>query len=383
MYNIIDLFSGVGGLTFGFEYEIKANSFCKRKIFKSVLAIDNDKDAVKAFSENFPKIPVLNKDIRLVEFEDFEKMNVDVTCIDAIIGGPPCQSFSTIGRRRNDDRAKLYEQYIRLISVLKPKIFLFENVKGLLSMKSESNDLVVNRIKSEFLKNGYNIKWKVLNAASFGVPQIRERVFIVGVRKDINTEFQFPKEKLVFKDYVNLSDAILDLPVLGNGQSSITYIGPPLSEYAKLMRNNSKELRNHTNGAKSELIMRIIENLDEGESKKELNCKVIEGRISPELFRKSGYDNTYGRLWWNRPGMTITNKINCPSSLRCIHPSQNRALTPREGARIQSFPDWYRFHGSNYSVMSQIGNAVPPLLSIYLADMIADFLERMSINESN
>lgn len=378
MYKIIDLFSGVGGLTFGFEYKIKNNQFIKRNDFLSLIAIDYNDSATKAFEQNFPNIPVLNKDIKEIDKNILLNL-IKNENVDVIVGGPPCQSFSMIGKRINDDRSKLYEEYIRVLRTLSPKIFVFENVKGILTMKDEdTKSLVLDRIVKEFQECGYRITYEVLNSANFGVPQLRERVFIVGVRNDIKYDFVFPRPSHRPENFLSLSEAISDFPELSNGETKDYYNLPPQSTYQSLMRSNNENLTHHSNGLKSEIIVEIMKSLGTGESKIDINRKVDLGLLPERLKRNSGYSNTYGRLWWDRPGMTITNKINCPSSLRCIHPIQNRALTPREGARIQSFPDWFTFHGKVSEVMTQIGNAVPPILSIALADSIYCFLEKVS-----
>ena len=378
MYKIIDLFSGVGGLTFGFEYKIENNRFIKRNEFLSLIAIDFNESATKAFEQNFPNIPVLNEDIKKIDKHLLLNL-VKNENVDVIVGGPPCQSFSMIGKRKNDDRSKLYEEYIRVLKTLKPRIFVFENVKGILTMKEEgTNSLILERIINEFQECGYKISFEVLNSANFGVPQLRERVFIVGVRNDIKNDFVFPQPTHKSTEFLNLSDAISDFPELNNGETKSHYVLPPQTRYQTLMRMNSDILTHHSNGLKSEIIVGIMNSLGAGESKIDINRKVDLGLLPESFKRKSGYSNTYGRLWWDRPGMTITNKINCPSSLRCVHPIQNRALTPREGARIQSFPDWFKFYGKVSEVMTQIGNAVPPILSIALADSIYCFLEKVS-----
>ncbi|URQ77346.1 DNA cytosine methyltransferase [Erysipelothrix rhusiopathiae] len=377
MYNVIDLFAGVGGLTFGFEYEKENNAFIKRHDFSNKFAVDFNEDASLAFKLNYPTVPIFNLDIKTLTRKMINN-KLDGAGVDIIVGGPPCQSFSMIGKRINDDRSKLYTEYKRILKIVKPRVFVFENVKGILTMKDETKkNLILPGIIEDFEKVGYNVTYNTLNSASFGVPQLRERVFIVGVRNDIELQYNFPTPTVDQENYLTLRNAISDLPELGNGESTDLYTIPPQSDYERLMRGTSTILTNHSNGKKTNLMLEIFDVLGEGESKVNINEKVEQKLIPEHLKRTSGYGNTYGRLWWDRPGMTITNKINCPSSLRCIHPTQNRALTPREGARIQSFPDWFNFHGSMTEVMTQIGNAVPPLLSIAIADSILNFLREV------
>ena len=139
------------------------------------------------------------------------------------------------------------------------------------------------------------------------------------------------------------------------------------------MRGSEKRLRDHISANHGHRIMKIMEAVIEGEGKDYINAQVEAGKLPKELFLTSGYRNTYGRLWWNKPSTTITNNLSTPSSLRCIHPKQDRALTPREGARLQSFPDSFKFIGPRTRINTQIGNAVPPLLSLALADSIYNF----------
>lgn len=381
MVNVVDLFSGAGGLTFGFQKRIVNNTFVNRNDFTINFANEFDKNAAEAFRQNYPSIPMVEGDIADINIDYLTNIGVNINDVDLVIGGPPCQSFSTVGKRQFDNRAKMYKEYRRLLSFLQPKMFVFENVLGLLTMKNDEKKPVLDDVKESFRDfsdfnnaNGYNLHIKVLNAKDFGVPQNRERVFIIGVRNDlqINVDWQFPNE-LIDENPITLRDAISDLPPLGNNETTNDYLNNPLTEYQHLMRGDTVELKNHSSRKHGDRITRIMEALKEGQGKDDINKMVEEGKLSEDLFLTSGYHNTYGRLWWDRPSTTLTNNLSTPSSLRCIHPSQNRALTAREGARIQSFPDNYIFIGGLEAVNTQIGNAVPPILSIHLADRIAEF----------
>lgn len=401
---IIDLFSGAGGLTFGFYYNLVAGEFRRRPNIEFVFASEYNPQAVEAFKRNYPDVNMIAGDIRDLTDDKIElyQYNRDV---DIIIGGPPCQSFSTIGERKYDSRAKLLNQYLRILEKVMPKMFLFENVKGILSMreifyKTDENgeiiykkvekhrgakfftkdepeidhygDLVMDKLKNEFDRIGYDIQYKTMNASSFGVPQNRERVFIVGMRKGLNIEWQFPVGQGPFR---TLSDAISDLPLVGEGDNVEKYDSDPANDYQRLMRQGSDEITEHYCGIYGDKIRTVIKNVKEGEGKNDFNRKVDAGLVDVKYRLTSGYGNTYGRLERNKPSMTITNNLATPSGLRCIHYEQNRALTPREGARIQSFPDWYQFVGGKGDVTRQVGNAVPPLLAIAFANSIIDILE--------
>ena len=169
---IVDLFSGAGGLTFGFYYKLIDGQFIKNDNCEIVFANEWDKAAAEAFKKNFPSINMINKDIKTLT-EGEIRTNILDKEVDLIIGGPPCQSYSTIGRRKYDDKAKMYHEYYRLLSIIKPKMFLFENVKGMLSMKNPEGGKVIEDIKEKFKHINYDIDFKVLDAADYGVPQHR------------------------------------------------------------------------------------------------------------------------------------------------------------------------------------------------------------------
>ena len=346
-YNVIDLFAGVGGLSYGFSHNDH---------FNIVMANEYEKDIAKAYSLNHPKVNVIQGDIRNLSEEilkEYSKKGVDV-----IIGGPPCQSYSTLGKRQMDERAHLFEEYCRVLSIVQPKLFLFENVSGLLSMQGGK---LIETIKNEFKKLGYDVKSKLLNAADFGVPQFRERVILVGMKG--NNCFEYPEEKYGDEKipYRTVEDAFSDLPVLGSGESSSEYASDPQNELQKFYRQNSKYLEENESPKNGEHLLRIMRALPDGGSKDDL---------PEELRPKSGYGNTYAKMWWKKPAPTVTRNFATPSSSRCVHPRDSRAMTTREGARLQSFPDDYKFYGSTSTKNLEIGNAVPPLLSVELAKQV-------------
>ncbi|HAA0584323.1 TPA_asm: DNA (cytosine-5-)-methyltransferase, partial [Listeria monocytogenes] len=378
------LFSGAGGLTLGFQNRIINNTFLPMSDYNILFANEVDKHASEAFSLNFPQIPMLNCSITELTEDYLDNHEIEYSNIDLVIGGPPCQSFSTVGRRQYDEKATMYKEYRRMLSFLQPKVFLFENVTGLLTMKNDEGEPVLEDIRKEFgdfsdfeIDLTYEIRETVLNAKHFGVPQNRERVFLLGIRKDleIKQNWEFPERLLFEDDFLTLEDAIGDLPALRNGERKDAYDGDPYTPYQNLMRNNSTILMDHFNGLNGEKMLRIMETVIPGEGKKYINELVESGQLDSKYYLTSGYNNTYSKLWWDRPSSTITNNLSTPSSFRCIHPIQNRALTPREGARIQSFPDTFQFVGSKEKINSQIGNAVPPLLAIVIAQEIYNFFE--------
>ena len=222
-----------------------------------------------------------------------------------------------------------------------------------------------------FRSLGYNVSYKILNSADYGVPQIRHRVIIIGTKKE--KPFIYPpkthtdkKESQNLKPYLTLSEAISDLPFIKTDEESFEYGSKPKNDFQKLMRKNApSKLMDHNTPKNNEKLVKIMQLLPDGGTPEDL---------PKELRPKSGFKNTYCRLWWNRPSTTITRNLSTPSSSRCIHPRAPRPLTTREGARIQCFPDEYIFYGSRSSKNLQVGNAVPTFLSIALKESIKNHL---------
>ncbi len=360
----IDLFAGVGGLSYG---------FARDNNFKIIAANEILPTMAKAYELNHPSVKVYCKDIKDFGIHDLQNdFNLKPGEIDLVVGGPPCQAYSTVGKRLIDDpRGKLFQEYFRVLKELQPKVFLFENVKGLLSM--QGGGLLIEII-SLFESLGYRVAHRVLNAADFGVPQIRERVIIIGTK--IDHPFKYPEPthfnsegstslfRNDLKPYLTLSDAISDLPFIKSGEEAFHYSCPPVNDFQILMRSNAPPLLMDHNAPKNNSkLVKMMELLLDGGSPNDL---------PEELRPNSGFANTYCRLWWDRPSTTITRNLSTPSSSRCIHPRAPRPLTTREGARIQGFPDDYIFYGSRSDRNLQIGNAVPTFLSIALKNSIKE-----------
>jgi DNA (cytosine-5)-methyltransferase 1 len=322
-YSVVDLFAGVGGLSYAFSHD---------DAFDLVMANEIDREISHAYELNHPGVKMLCCDIKKLTEEEIKK-HIKVP-VDIVVGSPPCQSFSTLGKRKNDEKAQLFNDFCRVLRILEPKIFIFENVTGILSMQKGT---LFKTILDEFSKIGYELKYKILNAAEYGVPQIRERVILVGTRGKNNFEFPPPTHGAGLKPFVTLADAI------GNMPAGLCDNTPPKN---------------------ADYLKKIMLALPDGGTKFDL---------PPELRPKSGYGNTYAKLWWNKPSTTITRNFGCVSSSRCIHPRESRALSTREGARLQSFPDDYVFFGSRSKKNLEIGNAVPPLLSVALARQVKKF----------
>ncbi len=345
-YNIVDLFAGVGGLSYGFS---------KMSEFNIIAANEIEKDISTAYSLNHPNVKMLNCDINELT-EEMLATVLQGEKVDIVVGGPPCQSYSTLGKRQLDERANLFMQYKRILQILKPKAFVFENVVGILSM---DKGRLFAQVRAEFEELGYSLKHCVLDAVDFGVPQHRERVILVGFKGNNRFVYPTPTHGDGKLPYVTLKEAIGDLPILKSGEGKDYYAAPINNAFLEFVRGKSSDrVTEHAAPKNGEHLIRIMEALQDGQSKDDL----------PEDIRpKSGYGNTYAKLWWERPSRTITRNFACPSSSRCIHPRDSRAMSIREGARLQSFPDNYKFYGSDGMKRLEIGNAVPPLLSIAIA----------------
>lgn len=352
-YKIMDLFAGVGGLSYGFS---------KLPEFEILAANEIEKDIATAYKLNHPGVTMLNCDINDLT-EEMLKTALNGQQIDIVVGGPPCQSYSTLGKRQMDDRANLFKQYKRILTILHPRAFVFENVVGILSM---DKGRLYRQIQEEFRNLGYELRSQVLNAVDFGVPQQRERVILVGFRGENRFVYPEPTHGQGLKPHVTLRQAIGDLPVLKSGQSDNRYSASPDNDFLQFVRGNVQELTEHSAPKNGAHLIKIMETLQDGQCKDDL----------PEEIRpKSGYGNTYAKLWWDRPSTTITRNFACPSSSRCIHPRDSRAMSIREGARLQSFPDDYKFYGADGMKRLEIGNAVPPLLSIAIAKQMVEAMK--------
>lgn len=343
----IELFSGAGGLSIGLEIAG----------FNVVLANEIEKNFAETFKLNHPNTKMICDDICNIDFAQ-EMQILDFSEIDLISGGPPCQGFSTVGSKNaKDPRNNLFYEYLRAVNEIRPKYIIFENVSG---FKSMYNGNAFKTLVTEFDLLGYFIRSSILEASNFGLPQLRKRTIIVGWKKEL------PKAEL--PDYqwdnffkLSLIDAISDLPELKANDKKCEYKCEPQNEYQKKLRNGQEELTEHNSSDYGEKMLEILSLIPTGGTINDL----------PERLRpKKYFANTYARLFPDKPAPTITRNFGTPSSSRCVHPFQNRALSTREGARLQGFPDSYKFFGSKTSKNLQIGNAVPPIFGEVIAKEI-------------
>ena len=349
-YKIIDLFAGVGGLSLGFEMEG----------FNVVVANEYDPSIAKAYIKNRSNPNMIVEDItKLPIIETFGKYAGKV---DVVVGGPPCQGFSQKGQRKtiHDPRNFLFKYYVDVVKNVRPRYFVMENVPNL---QTAEHGYFKKEVFELFESLGYGVDARVLCAADYGVPQNRNRAFIIGKLHGNSIGFPKPLEKRV-----TIWDAISDLNYLdsGEGEEIQRYKLPPQSAYQEERRRNSQMLYNHvaTNHSKTAL-----------ERLKLIPPKGGKEYLPKEHLTKSIYSGTWTRMDADDISVTITTRFDTPSSGRFTHPFLDRAITVREAARIQSFPDTFVFYGSKTSQMKQVGNAVPPLLAKAIAEYIKQDME--------
>lgn len=409
---IIDIFSGGGGLSEGFridqfqfichiEKEASACSTLKlRNIYYYLKEIDNlelyNKYLRKEinFQELIEVIPsyiledVLNLEINeetILDVFAFIDKRLNGEHLDGIIGGPPCQAYSTIGRFNNkhkketDERIYLYEYYVQFLERYKPKFFVFENVKGLLSFKDYKDNPLLPMIIEAFDSAGYEVRYEIINAEDYGVCQRRERVFLVGFRKDIEVKKNFFE---ILKTYQSkaptIKELFSDLPNLKAGEFKTEYSKPideskASQEYRDVL---TDVLTQHISRSNNENDLKIYKLVSDAK-KEGLNLKYNE--LPEELITHTNtksFLDRYKAIDSNSVSHTVVAHISKDGHYY-IHPdsSQNRSISVREAARIQGFPDNYYFESSRTSAFIQIGNAVPPKLSKNLANTILKTLE--------
>ncbi len=368
---IIDLFCGAGGLSLGFTQEG----------FITALANDIEPCCVDTYSHNHPETPrkhivlgdinnVIANITELVRFND----------IDVLVGGPPCQGFSMANRQRliDDPRNHLYKSYIEVLKLIRPRFFVMENVKGMLS--------VANQVIEDFENVGYKVSAKVLNAKNFGVPQNRERLIFIGNRIgcDNNTIFQRIEENCTVLPKRTLSDALFGLKPLSASRTknSTTIendtIGRIIDVSSGMVNSYINDINqgrkidvvfNHKARYNNDRDIEIYSRLNPGD--KSDDPKIAD--IMPYANRSNIFKDKYFKLEPDKVCKTITAHMKYDCNMY-IHPNQARGLTPREAARIQSYPDDYFFRGSYTKTYMQIGNSVPPLLGRVIAQAIKEYL---------
>lgn len=362
MIKTIDLFSGCGGFSCGFE---KAG-------YEITTAVEFDKTIASSYEMNHQNTKMIAEDIKKVDNDNVFKLHE----ADIIIGGPPCQGFSMAGARiRNgfvdDPRNYLFKHYFNIVKLVKPKIFILENVKGILTLHQGKIFKEIKKMFEDpdnFGGNPYKIQYKVIKAKEFGIPQNRERTIIIGslIDFDLEKEIERTKKKIEneqpeFFKPVTVWDAISNMPKpTENGEvDNLVY----KNYYQEFLKGSNGKTFNHIKTNHNEKAINRMSKIKINE-----NYMVLDEQIN------SVHSGSYGRLDPNGISPTITTRFDTPSGGKFIHPFENRTITPREAARIQSFPDDFKFIGNKTSICKQIGNAVPPKLAYFFAIMIRGIL---------
>lgn len=337
----IDLFSGAGGMSVG---AIAAGVDIK-------VAVEIDKFAAITYQANHPTTKLINADVREVKINGFCRATKDDVKI--LFGGPPCQGFSTSNqktRNKENESNWLFKEYLRLTKEQRPDWVIVENVKGIVETEG---GFFFEKINAELKKLGYTTNHKILNAADYGVPQIRNRVFIVGSLHGI--DYQFPKPTT--KKYLTVEDAISDLPFLKNGSliHELDYKVKSKNKYQSSIRNSSEKSVNNLVTNNARFVLKRYKHIPQGG-----NWENIPGSLMKNYkdFTRC-HTGIYHRLSSTEPSVVIGNY----RKNMLIHPTEDRGLSVREAARIQSFPDNFHFHGSIGFQQQQVGNSVPPLLA--------------------
>jgi DNA (cytosine-5)-methyltransferase 1 len=364
---LIDLFSGCGGISRGFAHAG----------FQSLLGLDVDDDSLATYQLNHEGARILNADIRQIDRSILASdLGLAKEELDCLAGGPPCQSFSKNVPRKerffDDPRNHLYRWFMDFVEGLLPKVVLIENVAEL---AGAHNGYVREQILERLDALGYSVIWKRLLAADYGVPQMRRRVFFLASRiGDKHLRFPEPTHStpedpavslLPLQAHVTVREAIGDLPRLnaGEGTEPSPYASNSEGRYQRMMRNGNKAVYDHVARPLASTQLARLQAIRPGQR---------ASSLPRHLRPRSSYGGAYARLAWDQPALTITTWVFHPGSGRFGHPEDDRTITMREAARLQSFDDDFRFIGSYNSKARQIGNAVPPLLAQRLGAILAE-----------
>lgn len=375
---VIDLFSGCGGLALGFKWAK----------YKTLLASDIDENCEKTYTYNFPETLFLKEDLRNISTEEIKNLIKKNVIVDVVVGGPPCQGFSLANKKRNkvdkDPRNELFYEFVRVVRDFQPKAFVMENVRGLLSMKKGE---VIKLMKAEFENSGigYNVDYKILLASDYGVPQNRQRVIMIGYRKDLDLKPEFPTK--TYSRPITTWEAISDLPQIeaSQGEEKMIYNAEPQNEYQDFMRKNSKKVNNHIAMRHTKRLIERFKVIKSGQSLAHVSQEHgAVKRGNPKEKSKIVFSQNNQRLHADKPAPTIAASFQS----NFVHPFLNRNFTAREGARLQSFPDDFVFQGmrtkmsweKGLSQYQQIGNAVPPLMAYAIADKIKETIQSKTNN---
>jgi len=363
-YRLIDLFSGAGGLTLGFTENFGHP-------FESIWANDFNRYAAETYNINFGNHCIAGN------INDLLDADTEIPRADVVIGGPPCQGFSLLNKKRDDDpRRQLWRPFLEIVRLSGASIFVMENVPQLLG-SFEHADIIDGAEEM-----GFKLAWAKLCAADYGVPQTRWRAFIIGCNFTDPAEV-FPPKKTHYNPNGNeisrslfpSDDVYVKNPRLWRTvRDAISDLPPP---YGTAIRDEPPPLDLHFGRSPTAMSIERYKAIpEEGMNRFDLQ------RLAPELTpacwirKKTGGTDLFGRLWWDRPAFTIRTEFFKPEKGRYLHPCEHRPITHREAARFQSFPDSFKFTGTKIEIARQIGNAVPPLLAARIADSVYALLSR-------
>jgi DNA (cytosine-5)-methyltransferase 1 len=361
---VIDLFCGAGGLSEGF-----------RQAGYHVLAGNDFFDAAgETFAATHREAKFLPGPIQDYSAEDFLKAaGLKPGELDVLVGGPPCQGFSVYNHQRglHDERSSLYREYLRIVEGLKPDWVVLENVTG---MTSAGGGAAVEAIIQGLSDLGYDVAAQILKAEEYGVPQERRRIVFIGNRVGLPVRYPETTHGPGKLPFVTVRDAIGDLPSLGNGADKgvVAYGSEALTEYQAEMRGGSNCVDNHSAAKLAGINLERLKHIPQGGSWRDIPFDLLPAGM--KRAKRSDHTKRYGRLRWEGLASTILTKCD-PHWGAYFHPDQDRTLTVREAARLQSFPDWFEFKGSRTDQYVQVGNAVPPLLGRAIADAISKVVE--------
>ena len=381
VYRSLDLFSGCGGLSLGMS--LSSNSIGDK--IETACAIDIWEIACKTFEHNLGLKPICEP----IDDDLIRMVQKDYGPFDIVVGGPPCQGFSTAGKRALDDeRNSLVLAFLRAIEITNPKIFVMENVTG---FKTFQNGKIYEEVVRFAKKLGYQVRSAIVLASLSGVPQRRKRFLLVGSKVgpfQFPGEAEFPSEGNLFnsdgidelaleKFFIQkpddgieawtFNDATSDLPALKAGQRLEKYKSSAKNSLQEYFRKGSEIPIDHFAVGHREYFIEMLSYIPQGKSALDPE---VQKTMPKSLRPTSGFKNSYQRIIGDAPSPTITRNFTTPSSANCIQPNQDRALSIREGARCQSFPDWFYFLGTTDEKRLQIGNAVPPLLGKAIGESI-------------
>jgi len=364
IFTCVDLFCGAGGLSQGF----------RQNGFDVLAANDFDSSAAETYRASHPDTVFLEGPVEEVNSSRlFAATHLPPGALDCLIGGPPCQAFSVYNHQRgmHDERSGLFREYLRIVEDLMPKFVVMENVTGIFSV---GNGRAVEEIHARLGQLGYAVQQKVLRAEDYGVPQERRRAFFVGSRMN-GSAFDFPEPThgTAARPFVTVRDAIYDLPALGidEGEDESEYTSGPLSEYQRQIRVGTSKLFNHVAPHLAPINMERLKYIPQGGSWRDVPTQLLPAGM--KRARRCDHTKRYGRLHPDGLACTILTKCDLHWGAY-IHPTQERTLTVREAARLQSFPDRIRFYGSRVEQFRQVGNAVPVMLAEAIAKSVRCFL---------